>query len=93
MSLLEIDRLSLGIHELPILKDVSFAIAAGEVFGVIGESGSGKSLTAYSVMRLLPRGAAPTGAVRLDGEDLLAKSEREMCRVRGPGSAWCFRSR
>ncbi|QIE55172.1 ABC transporter ATP-binding protein [Pikeienuella piscinae] len=90
MSLLEIDRLSLGIHELPILKDVSFAIAAGEVFGVIGESGSGKSLTAYSVMRLLPRGAAPTGAVRLDGEDLLAKSEREMCRVRGAGIGMVF---
>ncbi|MEL6793135.1 MAG: ATP-binding cassette domain-containing protein, partial [Pseudomonadota bacterium] len=90
MSLLEIDRLSLAIHGTPILRDVSFDIAPGEVFGVIGESGSGKSMTAFSVMQLLPNGAEATGAIRLGGEDLLAKSEREMCEIRGADIGMVF---
>ncbi len=83
MSLLSVRNLSLSIHGTPILRDVSLDIAPGEVFGVIGESGSGKSMTAFSVMGLLPVGAAATGKVMLDGEDLLAKSERQMCAIRG----------
>ncbi|MEM7545289.1 MAG: dipeptide ABC transporter ATP-binding protein [Pseudomonadota bacterium] len=83
MSLLSIRNLSLAIHGTPILKDVSVDIAAGEVFGIIGESGSGKSMTAFSVMGLLPGGAKTTGEIMLDGADLLVKSEREMCAIRG----------
>ncbi|WP_340107755.1 dipeptide ABC transporter ATP-binding protein [Pikeienuella sp. HZG-20] len=83
MSILEVERLSLAIHGLPILRDVDLSVGEGEILGVIGESGSGKSLTALSVMRLPPQGAEIAGAIRLDGEDLAGKSEREMCAVRG----------
>ncbi|HET7341373.1 MAG TPA: ABC transporter ATP-binding protein [Methylomirabilota bacterium] len=64
---------------------VSFAVRAGETLGLVGESGSGKTMTALSLLRLLPRpaGRIVGGQVLLDGEDLLAKSEREMRRVRG----------
>ena len=57
MSLLSIQGLSLSIHGQSILDCVSMDIGPGEICGVIGESGSGKSLTALSVMQLLPEGA------------------------------------
>jgi len=64
---------------------VSFEVSAGETLGLVGESGSGKSMTCLSMIRLVPRPAARIvgGSVLLDGEDLLAKSEREMQRIRG----------
>ena len=64
---------------------VSFSVAAGETLGLVGESGSGKSMTCLSIVRLVPRPAARIvgGRVLLDGEDLLAKSEDEMQRLRG----------
>ena len=83
MSLLEIRKLSLSIHGTSILEDVSLSLEAGEVCGVIGESGSGKSLTAFSVMQLLPNGSSCAGEVLLDGQDVLKASERELCAMRG----------
>ncbi|MEH6728645.1 MAG: ATP-binding cassette domain-containing protein, partial [Hyphomicrobiales bacterium] len=83
MSLLQIDQLSLAIHGTPILKDVSFHLDAGQIVGVIGESGSGKSMTAYSVMQLLPEGSTTSGAIRLNGDNLLNLSEEQMCALRG----------
>lgn len=83
MSLLQIDRLSLAIHGAPILRDVSFDLDAGQIVGVIGESGSGKSMTAYSVMQLLPEGSKPDGAIQLNGDNLLTLSEEQMCALRG----------
>src|SRR5207245_2061061 len=64
---------------------VSFAVSEGETLGLVGESGSGKSMTCLSILRLVPRPAARIlgGQVRLDGDDLLTKSEREMQRIRG----------
>ena len=64
---------------------VSFTVGAGETLGLVGESGSGKSMTCLSIVRLIPRPAARivSGSVLLDGEDLVAKSEREMQRLRG----------
>ncbi|MDH3264224.1 MAG: ABC transporter ATP-binding protein, partial [Paracoccaceae bacterium] len=78
-----VESLSLDIGAQPILRDVSFGIAAGEVFGLVGESGSGKSLTALSILRLLPHAARSTGRVTLEGRDLTALSERQMCALRG----------
>src|SRR3954452_13183638 len=64
---------------------VSFTLNRGEVLGLVGESGCGKSLTALSLMRLLPRGGARTvgGEVLLNGDNLLAKSPGEMRDIRG----------
>ncbi|WP_306153598.1 ABC transporter ATP-binding protein [Roseovarius sp. MMSF_3281] len=83
MSLLEIENLRLGIGAVEILNDVSLAVTAGEILGVIGESGSGKSMTALSVMQLLPRGAGCSGRITLNGHDVLAMREAEMCGLRG----------
>jgi oligopeptide/dipeptide ABC transporter ATP-binding protein len=66
------------------LDGVNLGLDHGEVLGVVGESGCGKSLTALSIMRLLPdNGFIDRGAVLLSGEDLLLKSEREMQKIRG----------
>src|SRR5262249_21696992 len=64
---------------------VSFDLKRGEVLGLVGESGCGKSLTALSILRLLPKGIARTvrSEVRLGGENILTPSPREMREIRG----------
>lgn len=64
---------------------VSFSLRQGEVLGIVGESGSGKTMTALSLLKLIPRPAARIvkGAIRLEGEDLVPKSEQEMRQIRG----------
>ncbi|MDA1107215.1 MAG: dipeptide ABC transporter ATP-binding protein [Proteobacteria bacterium] len=79
-----------GQGTLRAVDDISFDIARGETFALLGESGSGKSLTALSIMRLLPVNANVSGEVRLAGEDLLALPERDMRRVRGGRIAMIF---
>ena len=83
MRRLEIDRLNVQIGDVHPVRDVSLAIEPGQIFGIAGESGSGKSMTALAVMGLLPGGADRTGAARLDGQDLFALDEAAMCGVRG----------
>ncbi len=70
---------------LKAVDGVSFSLRRGEVLGLVGESGCGKSLTALSIMRLLPKGSARTieGQVLLGGEDLLGKTPGEMREIRG----------
>ncbi|MCG0276216.1 MAG: ABC transporter ATP-binding protein [Thermosediminibacteraceae bacterium] len=64
---------------------VSFDIKRGETLGMVGESGCGKSVTSLAIMRLLPSPPAriSSGNIIFEGEDLLAKSEAEMRRIRG----------
>jgi peptide/nickel transport system ATP-binding protein len=83
VTLLSVEALAVDIRGTPVLRDVSLACDRGEVLGVIGESGSGKSMTALAIMGLLPAGARARGRVALGGEDLLAKAERALCAVRG----------
>ncbi|HHB83829.1 MAG TPA: ABC transporter ATP-binding protein, partial [Devosia sp.] len=83
MSLLTIKDLSLKIGDAQILSDIDLRVDKGEIVGVIGESGSGKSMTALSIMQLLPLSSDVGGSVRLNGEELLEKSEPEMCDLRG----------
>jgi oligopeptide/dipeptide ABC transporter ATP-binding protein len=62
---------------------ISFSLAAGESLGIIGESGSGKSMTAMSLMRLLPPNAESIGSIVLDGEPLEHKSPAQLRDIRG----------
>ncbi len=90
MSLLEIKNLSVRIHGIPILDSVDFSVAPGQIVAVTGESGSGKSMTALSVMQLLPNGADCDGSILLDGQDLLHLSEADMCLQRGSAIGMVF---
>ncbi|MFT6931601.1 MAG: peptide/nickel transport system ATP-binding protein [Paracoccaceae bacterium] len=81
--MIQIEGLSLRIHDTPILRDVTIEMTPGQIFGLVGESGSGKSMTALSLMQLLPDGARTTGRALLDGIDLLTRPEAQMCTLRG----------
>jgi len=83
MSLLDIRGLTHSIGEVDNLHGIDLSVDAGQVLGVIGESGSGKSMSALSVMQLLPPASRISGRILLDGADLLQKAEREMCAIRG----------
>jgi len=82
-SLLMLDNVCLSIHDTPILHNVSMQVDAGSVLGIIGESGSGKSMTALSIMQLLPQGASMSGDIRFDGVQLANVSEEQLCTIRG----------
>ena len=71
---------------------LSFSIGAGETLGIVGESGCGKSVTALSILRLLPAGLGRTvgGSVTFGGRDLLGLDEAEMRRIRGDRIAMVF---
>jgi oligopeptide transport system ATP-binding protein len=86
-ALLQVDGLTValptrsGYHNA--VDDVSFAVDAGEVIGIAGESGSGKTITALSLFGLLPHGARVSGSVRLDGAELLGLSSKQLRSIRG----------
>ena len=87
--LLAVEHLGVSFGPSRVVDDISFRIDAGEKFGLVGESGSGKSVTALSVLRLV-EAADYAGAIRFGGEDLLAKSERQMRAIRGNDIAMIF---
>ena len=70
---------------------VDFSLRRGEIMGLVGESGGGKSVTGFSLLRLIdPPGRITDGEVIFEGENLLAKSEEEMRRIRGKKIAMIF---
>jgi peptide/nickel transport system ATP-binding protein len=95
-SLLEIEDLRVTFNtrygEVTALDSVSLQVNEGETLGVVGESGCGKSITALSVMGLIPMppGRIAGGAIRLNGEDLTQASERRMQALRGGEMAMIF---
>src|SRR6185503_8614917 len=73
------------------VSGVSFALAQGEVLGILGESGSGKSVTLRALMRLLPRRTARiSGSVEIAGHDIMALPDAALARVRGATVAMIF---
>jgi microcin C transport system ATP-binding protein len=87
--LLELEHLRVSFGDTVAVDDVTLAIERGERVALVGESGSGKSVTALSILRLLSD-AQVSGSIRFDGEELLAKSEREMRGMRGSDIAMIF---
>ena len=76
---------------IPVVRDVSFDVAAKETVAIVGESGSGKSVTALSIMRLIPpESGRVQGSIRLAGRDLLTLPEQAMRDVRGNEIAMIF---
>ncbi len=73
-----------------LVEDVSFSMSAGDRTGLLGESGSGKSLTSLAVIGLLPPGLTATGTVELGGVDMIKASERQRGTVRGKVAATVF---
>jgi peptide/nickel transport system ATP-binding protein len=72
------------------VSGVDLTVNAGELHGVVGESGSGKSVTMLAVMGLLSPGARVSGSIRLDGQELVGLSERQMRKVRGRRIGYIF---
>ncbi|PKQ21819.1 MAG: ABC transporter ATP-binding protein [Actinobacteria bacterium HGW-Actinobacteria-5] len=85
MSLLDVRDLqvSFGRSRTEAVRGVSFSLAAGQRLGVIGESGSGKTVTALAVMGLLPEYAHVAGSVRLGGSEIVGLDESGLARLRG----------
>jgi peptide/nickel transport system ATP-binding protein len=94
-ALLQVDKLgidlSLGAVRFPAVEEVTFSIPSGESFGLVGESGCGKSITALAVMGLL-RSPLSIGAghIRLEGESIEALPQSELRRLRGKRIAMIF---
>jgi peptide/nickel transport system ATP-binding protein len=92
--LLDIDNLAIDLPSPDgprrVVYDVSYSLEAGESLGVVGESGSGKTMSALALMGLLPEGAAVSGALRFEGEDIARFGEAEMQKLRGDRIAMIF---
>lgn len=84
-ELLDVAGLTVRTRNRALVEDFSLSLASGERVGLIGESGSGKSMTAAALMGLLPEGVLASGSVRLNGtaHDLVGASDRQMSRIRG----------
>lgn len=83
MKGLKVDNLQVSFRDRQAVKGISFEIPPGARVGLIGESGSGKSVTALSLMGLLDEGARVSGSIRLDGQELLSLTDRQLAQLRG----------
>jgi peptide/nickel transport system ATP-binding protein len=87
--LLEVKNLTIHFHlkrgTLAAAQNISFSLQESETFGIVGETGCGKTVTSLSILRLIPSppGEIASGEILFEGEDLLKKSAREMEKIRG----------
>ena len=87
---LEVRDLRVYVGETPTVHGVSFDLARGRRTGLIGESGSGKTVTALAIMGILPEGLRATGTAFYGSDDLLSLSEDRLCELRGDRLAMVF---
>ena len=88
MAILEVKNLNLGFEcecgFRQALFDVSFELECGNMHALVGESGCGKSISAMSILRLLPKTAKMiSGEIFYNGENLLTKPQKDMQKIRG----------
>jgi oligopeptide/dipeptide ABC transporter ATP-binding protein len=93
--LLSVDDLQVEFHyrdrpAFQALTGVSFEVGEGEVFGLVGETGCGKTLTGLSVLRVLPPNASVTGRITLKGRDVLSLPDGQLVELRGRLAAMIF---
>lgn len=72
------------------VRGVNFDLEPGQVLGIVGESGSGKSVTSLAIMQLLTPNARVEGSVKLDGQELIGLTDKQMCEYRGKDMAMIF---
>jgi ABC-type dipeptide/oligopeptide/nickel transport system ATPase component len=82
-ELLVAENIDVAISRRPVLRQFSLGISAGESIALIGESGSGKSMFARTVLGLLPRGAVAAGRLRFEGSEMLGASDSAYRAIRG----------
>jgi peptide/nickel transport system permease protein len=83
-ALLSVRGLTVGFAGTTVVRDVAFEVRAGETVGIVGESGCGKTVTARSLLGLLPGdGRVTAGSIRFDGTELVGLDERGFARLRG----------
>jgi len=90
MSLLSVEGLTISSAERALVSDLSFSIEPGARMGLIGESGSGKSLTAMAITGLLPRNIVATGSILLEGQQVIGADEGRLGQLRGSATAMIF---
>ena len=89
--LLTITELRIRIAGIDVIDGVSLSADPGKILGVVGESGCGKSLTALSILRLLPKAARITGGrIQLENDELTALSDRALQDIRGDRASIIF---
>ena len=89
-ALLSVENLEIRTFARVLVSGVSFSLAAGERIGLIGESGSGKSLTALAVLGLLPETMRVSGSIVLDGQQVVGARDRDLVPLRGRSIAAVF---
>ncbi|MFZ3590451.1 ABC transporter ATP-binding protein [Bacillus sp. DJP31] len=95
-AILEVKHLSTGFLTddgiIKAVEDVSFTVERGQTVCIVGESGSGKSVTSLSILRLIEfeNGTILNGEMNFEGEDLVTKTNEEMCKIRGDQIAMIF---
>ena len=92
MTLLEVRDLTVRFGTTAVVDGVSFDIDRGRRLAMIGESGSGKTVSALAVIGLLPETAEVSGSVRFDGHELLGRGDRELSKLRGEQIAMVFQN-
>ncbi len=88
-NILEIKNLTFSFHTyggvVKSVRDVSFNVREGEILGIVGESGCGKSVTSQCILKLNPEppGFFEGGSIKYKGEEIITKTDREMRKIRG----------